>query len=115
MEHWARECANKRIIVVSHGHVMRALQIEIESLLPDDFIRMDESNDPRDKIRNCQILWYSRKDPWTGEEHPHIVAVRSVCPWDPDGDYGWRKIPRRKWSNEELIAEVTKTPRIIGS
>ena len=115
MAHLARECSDKRVIVVCHGHVMRALQLEFESLGHDDFIRLDSSDKPSDKIRNCQILWYTRRDPDTGQvEKGHLVAVRSICPWDPQGDYGWRRIERRRYSNAELLAEIALHPRQIS-
>ncbi|GAJ02596.1 unnamed protein product, partial [marine sediment metagenome] len=45
-------------------------------------------------------------------EHP--MAVRSVCPWDQEGDYDWRRIKRLKRTNEELLAEVNRYPRLIA-
>ncbi len=109
LTHWARECPNDNVIVVCHGRVIRGFQVEIEGLLPEDFLRLINSKQPWDKMRNGQIVWYTRFDPWTGEEHPHIVAVRIVCPWDLiGGDYGWRRIERKTWSNEELLSEAAK-------
>jgi len=43
----------------------------------------------------------------------HLVAIRSVTPWDPNGDFGWRKIARKKLSNNELLAAVKKYPRHV--
>lgn len=112
LSHLARECSDKRVIVVCHGHVMRALQLELENLGHDDFIRLDSSKKPEDKIRNCQILWYTRRNPNFGKvASDHLVAVRSVCPWDKNGDYGWRPIARKKYSNKELFEEIQKYPR----
>ena len=114
LEHWARECSDKKVIVVCHGHVMRALQVEIEDLLPERFIELDESEADIDKIRNCQIFWYTRRDPETGVLAPHIVAMRSICPWDENGDFGWRKMSRKRWNNSELATEVEKQKRNIS-
>ena len=115
--HWARECPDKRIIAVCHGHVMRALQLEFEDLGNDDFIRLDNSEEPCDKIRNCQIFWYTRRNPETQEVYPHLYAVRSVCPLNTDTglteDFGWKKITRNRYTNEDLLAEVAKYPRHI--
>ncbi len=115
IDHLARECSDKRVVVVCHGHVMRAIQLEMENLGHDDFIRLDASKEPADKIRNCQIIWYTRRDPETGKIAPHTVAVRSICPWDPEGDYGWRRIIKNRYSNEELKNEVDKYPRHVNS
>ena len=111
--HWARECSDKRIVAVCHGHVMRALQLEFEDLGHDDFIRLDSSEKPEDKIRNCQILWYTRRDPDTKKLFPNLVAVRSVSPSEKNKDFGWKEIIRKKYTNEELIMEVTRYPRHI--
>ncbi len=114
LEHFARECSDKSLVAVCHGHVARGIQMEVEHLGHDDFIRLDASEDPKDKIRNCQILWYTRRDPDTGKvSGTSVVAVRSVCPWDPNGDYGWWRIKRHLLTNEDLLAEVEKYPRLI--
>lgn len=113
LAHWARECPEENIIVVSHGHTMRALQVEIEGLLPEDFNRLDKSKVLAKKIRNCQILWYTRIDPKTGKLRDRVVAVRSVCP-HPFADYAWRYLRRRTWTNEQLLIEVAKHPRQIA-
>ena len=115
LEHLARECFDKKVIAVCHGHFMRALQMELEHLGHDDFIRLDDSEDPREKIRNCQILWYTRRDPDKGQlTSSHFVAVRSVCPWEINGDYGWRPIPVNLLSNEDLLREVKQHLRIVS-
>jgi broad specificity phosphatase PhoE len=115
LEHWARSWSSARVICVSHGHVMRALQLQLEGLSHDDFLRLDASEQPEDKIRNCQIFWYSRHDPDTHELGKSYVARRSICPWDPEGDYGWARIKRKKFTDEELLAEVNKYPRHANS
>ncbi|OGN08741.1 MAG: hypothetical protein A3J46_03230 [Candidatus Yanofskybacteria bacterium RIFCSPHIGHO2_02_FULL_41_11] len=88
-------------------------QLELENLGHDDFIRLDELEDSAEKIRNCQIIWYTRRDPENGKLEPRLVAVRSVCPWDSNGDYGWRRIKRNLYSNKDLIEDVQKYPRHI--
>ncbi len=115
LEHIAREASDRRVIAVCHGHVMRALQLELEHMGHDDFIRLNKSDDPVDRIRNCQIIWYTRRDPDTGRvEQPHLVAMRSICPWDPAGDYGWRRLVKKRPSNQELKEEVEKYPRHVN-
>jgi broad specificity phosphatase PhoE len=113
IEHWARECHDKRIIVVCHGHVMRALQLEFEDLGHDDFIRTDQSEKPEDQIRNCQILWYTRRDPATNKLHDHLVAVRSVSPSELNRDFGWKEIKRKRSTNDQLLMEVNRYTRHI--
>src|SRR3989344_3166564 len=77
-DHLSRRASDKRVIVVCHGHVMRAIQLEAEQLGHDDFLRLDSSKRNEDKIRNGQILWYTRRDPATGKvDSDHLFAVRS--------------------------------------
>lgn len=110
LEHWARECADKRVIAVCHGHVMRALQVELEAMDHDDFIRLNDSDAPEDKVRNCQIFWYTRRDPESLVLGDAYVAMRSVSPSE-GRDFGWRRIVRHKFTNEDLLAEVARYPR----
>ena len=94
---------------------MRALQLELEDLGHDDFIKLDSSKEPADKILNCQIIWYTRHDPDTLKvESSKLVAVRSVCANGLIGDYGWRRIQSRCYSNEDLMAEVQRYPRLLN-
>lgn len=115
IEHITRQRQEGCIIVVCHGHVMRALQIEIENMTHDDFLRLDASKMPSERMNNCQILWYSRRDPSNRQIiSENVLAVRSVCPWKEDGDYGWRYIKRKLVTNEELLAEVNRYKRHVG-
>ncbi len=116
IEHWARQRSNDCVVCVSHGHVMRALQLEIENLTHDDFIRLDSSKIPSEQMNNCQILWYTRRDPYSPGSFPNnkVTAVRSVCPWKEDGDYGWRYITRKLATNEDLLTEVSRYQRHVS-
>jgi len=118
VSHLDRECANKRVIVVCHGRVMQALQLLFENLGHDEFIRLDSSKNPEDRILNCQIFWYTRRDPRTLMIRDRFIAVRSVCPLfcptDTEEDWGWRFIQRRRrYSNQDLLEEVSRYPRHI--
>lgn len=109
IEHLSRRLPKDIVIMVCHGHVMRALQIEIENLGHDDFLRLDSSKKPEEKMNNCQILWYSRRDPKNPEHvDDRVLTVRSVCPWKEDGDYGWRYIERKLLTNEDLLSEFSR-------
>jgi broad specificity phosphatase PhoE len=113
LEHWSRVWSSARMVCVCHGHVMRGLQLQLEGLSHDDFIRLEQSANAEDKIRNGQILWYRRHDPDTHQLMDHYPAVRSICPWDPAGDYGWKRIKRKKFTDDELIEEVARYPRHV--
>lgn len=108
------ECSGGEVVIgVSHGYFMRATQLVLEDLGRDDFIRLNESQELVDRIFNGQIHWYSRRDPDTLRvKSSKMVAVRSVCVSGAIGDYGWRRIERRRHSNEDLMKGVIKYPRL---
>jgi len=97
---------------------MRAIQLEFEDLGNDDFIRLDSSEKPADKLKNCQILWYTRRDPKTAKIYPYLVAVRSICPLNSETnsveDFGWKKITRNRYVNRDLLKEASGYKRHIS-
>lgn len=99
-----RDLPNGRGVVVTHGNVMWPVRILMEGWLPEEFQAIRDRHNPADKINNCQIFQYSRVDPKTGKIAEKFGWMRSICPWDLGlSDNKWRKIERRKYSNEELI------------
>lgn len=114
IEQFARQRSKDSVIAVCHGHVMRGMQIEIENLGHDDFIRLNNSDDPFDKISNCQILWYTRRDPNNSMIiSERVLAVKSVCPCKEGGDSGWRYIERKLLTNDDLRREVSRYSRRV--
>lgn len=110
-----RECANKKVIIVCHGEVMWAFRVRLERMLQSRFKELDSSKHPFDHIHNCQVLHYTRVNPETGEISPHMNWMRSVCPSDLSLSRNeWEKIERRKFNNDDLLAEVLKYPRLIA-
>lgn len=111
--HLARDYATMHVAMVCHGHVMRALQLELLQLGHDDFLRLDGSDDPKDKIHNCQVMWYTRRDPANGRvRDSRLCAWRSVSPSDPENtDTGWVMIERKRFTNQDLQNEVLRYPR----
>jgi broad specificity phosphatase PhoE len=114
--HIARDYSGMSVAMVCHGHVMRALQIELLQLGRDDFLRLDGSDDPKEKIHNCQIMWYTRRDPYDGRvQGPKLYAWRSLSPWDPEQtDTGWIRIERKRMTNDQLLEDVLRYPRHVS-
>lgn len=111
----SRVCAGGIAVLCCHGEFIWACRIDLEHIPMEEYRRLDISKHPFDRIHNCQILEYSRIDPITKEEAPYYKWMRSVCPSDLTLSRNeWVPIIRRKFSNEELLAEVAKNPRIIG-
>lgn len=110
-----RECTDMDVIIVCHGEVIRAFRFLLERWTPRQFTENDSSRNPYDKIHNCQIVHYTRINPETGEEAPHLDWVRSVCPTDLSRSRNeWEVVTRPKFTNDQLIAEVNQTPRLIS-
>jgi NAD+ kinase len=100
-----RECFDKRVVVVCHGEVMLAFRQLIERMPLDVWIENgDQEKHPQNRINNCQIFHYTRRNPETGELVGRIEWFRSVCPWDESlSSNAWRHIKRKRFNNEELL------------
>jgi NAD+ kinase len=109
-----RECADKRVLIVCHGEVMWAFRVRLERMSQHRYQELDYSQDPFDKIHNCQILHYTRRDPATGTVTAYLNWLRSVCPWDlARSSNHWTTIQRPRYSNDDLLALVERTPPLI--
>jgi NAD+ kinase len=107
--------SDKRVIWVCHGEVMWGMRFLLERMTQPEWCALDASEHPYDRINNCQVLHYTRKDPETGELSPHLSWWRSVLPEDMSKSTNvWKKIPRRTFSNEDLLAEVALTTRMVN-
>jgi broad specificity phosphatase PhoE len=101
-----REAPEANAIAVAHGNLLWAIRMVLEGLTYPDYERLDNPNNPLDKIQNCQILQYTRINP----NDPNDVAnnfawMRSVCPWDTSlSNNEWQTIQRQKHTNSDLLA-----------
>lgn len=108
--------SDKRVLWVCHGEVMWGMRFLLERMTQPEWCALDASKDPHDRINNCQVLHYTRRDPETGELSPHLSWWRSVLPENPAlSTNEWKGIPRFTYSNEDLLAEVALTERMINS
>ncbi|MDO8584986.1 MAG: histidine phosphatase family protein [bacterium] len=109
-----RECEGKPVVIVSHGELMWAMRVRLERMTLWDYRRLHESANPFDRIHNCQVLHYTRRNPGTGELAPYLGWVRSVCTTDPSlSSNSWQEIHRPRFTNEELFAVAETTKRLI--
>ena len=109
-----RECSDKNVLVVCHGETMWTFKIRLERMTQDQYRELDLSKDPHDRIHNCQILHYTRRDPFTGELAKHANWMRSICPSNLKlSSNKWQQIVRPRFSNHELLARVEQTPSFI--
>lgn len=111
-----RECTDKRVIIVCHGEVMWGFRVRLERIAQEEYRVLDSSKDPRQKIHNCQVLHYTRRDPATGALASYLNWMRSVCPWDTQrSSNDWQAISQRTYTNADLRAVVEKAPRLINN
>lgn len=111
-----RECADKRVIVVCHGETMWAMRVRLERMTQTRFAELDASKAPQDRIQNCQILHYTRRDPETARMTDCYAWMRSVCPWDEKRSTNvWTRIERPTYTSDDLLALARSKPRMIDN
>lgn len=110
-----RECGDMRVIIVCHGEVMRAFQVRLERLSQQRFRELILSSEPRDRIHNCEVIHYTRRNPFPKKElQPFYGWVRKCRPSEKKPWFSsWREIQRRRYSNSELLSEVDQYPRFL--
>ncbi|MFA4954803.1 MAG: histidine phosphatase family protein [Patescibacteria group bacterium] len=109
-----RECSDRRVIMVLHGEMMWGLRVCIERMSPRRYRELQLSTDPKDRLHNCQIIHYTRRDPETGRLSKTVDWMRSINPVDPSTSRNtWEKIVREAYSNDDLLALAEKYPRMI--
>jgi broad specificity phosphatase PhoE len=101
----AREIPDETVIAVTHGGTISVVRFLIERL---NFDEIDAKALP-----NCAILWYSRRNPTTGEISDSVRWRRIVCPWDEslswdDGAWTELKLDEKILSDKQLLASVKK-------
>jgi NAD+ kinase len=110
----ARECSRKRVVIVCHGEVMWAFRLLLERMPDTHYNLLDASKDPKDRIHNCQILHYTRRNPEHGGYGDHFTHMRSVCPWDADRSSNeWFEIKRPSFTNSSLLKRAEGYERLI--
>lgn len=123
-----RECSDKKVVIVCHGEVMWAFRVRLERMSQDTWRHLEISDNPHDKVHNCQILHYTRINPYVRDEilltrgtiAPYYIApyyswFRSVCPWDLSlSSNSWQGIERPIYSNTDLMQEVNTVKRLIS-
>jgi len=108
-----RECTDTSVVMVLHGELMWGFRVRLERMSQRRYVELDLSDDPRDRIHNCQVLHYTRQDPSTGETARAYGWMRSVSPMDPSKSRNeWEPIVRRVYTNEDLLDEVELMPRL---
>lgn len=109
-----RECSDKNVIIVCHGEIMWGFRIRLERMSQGVYNELDMSKLSHDRIHNCQIVQYTRRDPFSRELAPNLNWRRSVCPWDKTLSSNiWERVIRPKFSTNDLLHAVNKVQRIV--
>jgi broad specificity phosphatase PhoE len=100
-----REVPDETVIAVTHGGAMDTVRFLIERLTFDGMIKAD--------IPNCAIMWYSRRNPTSGEISDSISWRRVVCPWDStqswdNGDWVKLDLEKKVLSDKQLLDSIKK-------
>lgn len=110
-----RECSDKRVIIVNHGEVMWSFRVRLERIPQWRYKELESSQNPHDRMHNCQILHYTRIDPFTGKTTKYYQWMRSVCPWDLTlSSNEWQRIVRPTYSNDDLAQIVNRYKRLVN-
>ncbi|OII78273.1 phosphoglycerate mutase family protein [Cryptosporidium andersoni] len=109
LENLSQNCAGLRVIIVCHGGVIKSFR----ALLERD---RNDKNSKMSKINNCQIVWYTRRDPVRGCITSSYNWVKSICPWDLSlSSNSWRYIQRQAFTNEDLLQIIYRVPQLINA
>lgn len=105
-----RECSDMRVILVCHGEVMRAFRVLLERMPQQKFKEMYLSEENEDRVFNCEVWHYTRRDPETGKIDDHANWMRRIRPTvDPVWIGSWERIKRPRFSNKDLLDIVSET------
>lgn len=108
----ARDIPDGRCIFTCHGEVMLCGVAKMERRRAAGFA--GRAHQEIERIDNCEVIWYTRRDPETKLVQPHHGWVCRAVPWKGDGVV-WQPVERAGLSNDDLRAEVDLYPRILGS
>ena len=110
LEYIKKECNNKNIIIVTHGTIMEAFRMRLENKT-----HLDYSTIKKQKIKNCQILWYSSLHPILNTKLEKLKWMSSICPYDHNNKIIWKPIIKKLYSNDELFDRFTNIERDVNN
>lgn len=106
----------KSILCVCHGGIMNSFRLLIENIRGTDKDKIYKMRFGEEKINNGQILWYSRKDPFTNKINPNYKWLYTICPWNKKTtNYNlkdWTEIKPNFYNNDELKKIINQIKQI---
>lgn len=102
-----RDRSDERVIVVTHGEFMWTARFVLEHMLPEEWEALDADRGQR--IRNCTVLSYTRRNPATGELTPRL-GWRKISYTDlPDqspNEGQWELIQEKRFFSGQILGEM---------
>ena len=93
-----RYASGMKVIVVAHGHVLRAFRIRLEKMNHKQIEELYK--DENKTILNTQIIWYSRRNPHTNKISNDFKYKKVVCPWNlEECNEEWITFKKKKFTN----------------
>ncbi len=115
LETYHRGSSDRDVLAVNHGEMMMALRLRIERMSYRRFCELHLSDKPEDRIFNCEVIHYTRRNPSTGRISPFVNWMCRTRPTiSPLWTTGWEEIQRNGCSNEDLREEVELCPRALS-
>jgi len=107
----------KSILCVCHGGIMNSFRLLLENIRGTDKDKISKMRLGEEKINNGQILWYSRKDPFTNKINSTYKWLYTICPWNTKTiNYDikdWIEIKPRLYNNDDLKKIINQIKPII--
>lgn len=108
-EHFFRDVTEAHsggsVFVQTHGEVMTGARGHIEEVRTGQRLASLKRR-KYERLDNASIIWYTSRDPSTNLATTALNWYRVVNP-GADTDTGWKKIEKRKYTNQELLELVT--------
>ncbi len=108
-----RECSDKRVLIVCHGEVMWAFRVRIERMSQVRFRELHLSKKPEDRIHNCEVLHYTRRDPFTKKLGKYVGWMCRARPAESNARTDWSTIVRPTYRSHDLLKIVQQTEQLV--
>ncbi len=115
LEMLKRRHSQDKVLLVLHGEMMWMLRFLIENMTIEQYTELDASTHEFDRIHNCQVIHWTRRDPKTGIVYPEVRWMRSICTTDESRSYNeWQPVQRPRFTNKDMQAMLERYPRVIA-
>jgi NAD+ kinase len=94
----------ENVIIVCHGEVMKAFRIIFMHLKPWEYAKMEFSKESLERVHNCQIDHYSRRNPETFQLSSRLEWFQVYRPAEDQGIViPWKNLPQDLLTNEGML------------